>query len=146
MDRPDLLKQLADLDLEHGLLEHTLHVTRQRLESIVYDIDSVTRQLFGKFLAEMTDEDWKNFYCEAEDAEVFGTMAGLEEVELSEEGMPNVQSLHTQKRLSEDDIPSAPDDGVCEACGAHDDPGQTCGGCRGTTVVVPATSGARALP
>ena len=100
------IKKLSDLLIEEGLLESQASEINERLESIGYEIDPITKELFGKYKGEMTTEDWREFFKMEQDLLVF-TDLQLDDVQLSTKGMPLTRDLAIQFAKHE----------ICLACG-----------------------------
>ena len=100
------IKKLSVLLIEEGMLESSAAEINKRLESIGYEIDPITKELFGKYKSEMTTEDWREFFRMEQDLEVFGELV-TDDVQLSSKGMPLTRDLAVQFLKHE----------ICEACG-----------------------------
>ena len=133
LKRLESLKKLNDLEMEHSSCKFEFQRSQDRLESIVHEIDEVTKSLYGKFLSEMTPGDWTRFYRELQDAKVFGP--DLSSGQVSSDQLTNLEPV----RLDLSGMPVTRDQAVaiarfqiCQDCGGLNDPKTDCSSCTKT--------------
>jgi hypothetical protein len=110
------IKKLSTLLHEEGLLTSSSDEISRRLDSIGYEIDPITKELFGKHRGEMRAEDWREFFKMEQDLIVFGELSD-ETVTLTLEGMPLTRDFAIQIAKHE----------LCQACGLEGS--LSCAGC-----------------